>query len=138
MNIPKISDTTLEDSDTTESYRVIKCDKNMRSKKIVVKLKTKEKRDECYFNRKKLAGIDFKEIGIEAERTYMNENPRPSTRKLLPEANKPRKSLNHETVWTQRGTKKNSNSAILTPQEDNDLKSITQSRTKCNLLSSLL
>ena len=128
-NILKITDPTLNDSEILDSFRVEKKGQNRRPKigPIVVKLKTKEKRDECYYNRKKLAGVNFKEMGVEAERIYINENLCPFTRKLLFDANNIRKKKNYISIWTNGGvikTKKNSDAPILTIQDDKDLELI--------------
>ena len=130
FNVLKMADSSLDKSNIADSYRVMKWDKITKASKngpIVVKFKNAEKRDDCYFNRKKLAGINFKEIGIDAERVYINENLCPETRKLFFEANSIKKKKGYKRIWTQGGLiklRKDFDTQVITIYDDNDLKII--------------
>ena len=115
------------EADISETFRVKKLDKDKRPQNgpIIVKFKTREKKLACYMNRKKLAGQNFKEIGIDAEKIFINENLCFSTRQLFYLTNIQRKKLGWERIWTQEGiikVKKTRESPILTINDDNDLK----------------
>ena len=79
------------------------------------------------FKQKKLAGYAFKDIGIEAERVFLNENLCPASRRLFYQANMQKKIARWRFIWTQNGKiklKKDVDSQIITIEEEKDLEKI--------------
>lgn len=70
---------------------------------ILVKLKYKESRDMIFGNRRRLGGVNFKEIGINAKKVFINENLTSDSKELFYHANNFRKSNNWKFAWTANG-----------------------------------
>ena len=133
VNVLKISDPTLEEHDIETSFRLKKSAVNKETKNasvspILVKLKEKNKRINIIKNRKKLAGFDFSNIGIDASRVYINENLTPITKALFYQSNLLKKENNWRSIWTINGVikmKRNEDSPIITIRDSSDLKKIS-------------
>ena len=145
LNVIKLADPSADALDIESTFRVIKksptakdsnkesTDKNSKKKApaapIIVKLKTKSKRMDIIKKRKQLADVDFKNIGIDADRVYINENLTPMTRSLFYESNKLKKLNGWSSIWTFNGVikmKRKEGSPIVTIRDISDLSKITK------------
>ena len=96
FNTLKITHPEIKEKDIVSTFRVKKYRNNDQEGRkldgpIIAKLVDHKTRFMCYSNKKKLAGYAFKDIGIEAERVFLNENLCPASRRLFYQANMQKK-----------------------------------------------
>ena len=126
LNVLKIANPELNYSDIADAFRV-NTDRRENNKPgpIIVTMKCKEKRSLCFSNRKKLMGFNFKDIGLEADRIFINENLCPNTRQLLYKAKLLKNEHKRRFLWTNNGTikmKKTTDSTTIIILDEMDLK----------------
>ena len=129
VNILKITDPELNENDVDSVFRGHnKSGRNTLPGPIIVALKTEEKRTMCFSNRKRLYDYNFNNIGIEAERIYLNENLCANTRQLLYKARLFKNENDWKFVWTNNGQikmKKSINSPTIIIEDEIDLTKIS-------------
>ena len=133
VNLLKVVDPNFENTDVEACFRLKKPSsvdaekKATQGRPILVKLKSKQTRMKLMDNRRKLSSYNFRDIGIETERVFMNENLTPDTKALFYQTNQQRKSLSWKYIWTRNGTikvRKMDGSPIIIVQNLNDLQKI--------------
>ena len=95
----------------------------------MVKFKSVQKRMDVFTNRRKFAGKNFSDIGIETEKIYINENLTPTTRSLFYHANTLKKTHKWKYIWTRNGNiklRKYDHTQIVTIKNISDLDKITE------------
>ena len=95
---------------------------------IIVKFNSMCKRISVFANKKRLAGKNFAEIGIDATKVYINENLTPTTRSMFYHANILKKKHGWKYIWTFNGNikmRKEDNYPTLFIKDNSDLDKIT-------------
>ena len=132
MSLLKISDPTITTQDIKESFRLKKnfTDDAQRNKgtPILVKFNSPNKRLDVLKNRRKLAGYNFNDIGVDTHRVFINENLTAYTKSLFYQANVLKKSHEWKYIWTRNGNiklRKNDGFPVISIRDINDLKKIS-------------
>lgn len=132
VSLMKLVHPNICDTDVDNCFRVRKIggiNPNSRPNPIVVQLQSKQKRMMVISDRKKLAGKNFHDIGIDATRVYINENLTPFSRQLFYRANTLKKSNGWKYIWTRNGSikmRKDDNTPVLNIEDMQDLEKIVQ------------
>ena len=130
FNTLKIVEPEIKETDIISSFRLKKKRTNRNETTdgpIIVKLANNEIRSRCYYNKKKLAGFAFRDIGIEAEKIFLNENLCQASRQLFYKANMQKKKFKWKFIWTNNGSikmKKDHDSQIITIDDEESLKKV--------------
>ena len=125
MNILKVVDDDITPKHVQSSFRTKSI--NSKSGIIITKLASREKRIDIFRKKKKLAGFDFKRIGLNTNQVFINENLCQATKYLFFKANQLRKQHAWKSIWTYNGViklKRNENSSIVSIKNENDLSKI--------------
>ena len=136
ISLLKITDPTVVLQDIKESFRLKKYNSDETSNNngtpILVKFNSPNKRTEALKNRKNLAGYNFKDIGVDTKRVFINENLTAYTKSLFYQANLLKKQYEWKYIWTRNGIiklRQNDDFPIITVKEVNDLKKIGPKRS---------
>ena len=133
MSLLKIADPNIEQKDIEESFRLKKFANSSSNKTknspILVKFGSTEKRMNVIQNRRKMAGFNFKDIGIDTQRVFINENLPSYSKALFYQANILKKDNGWKYIWTRSGTiklRRSDESPVISVRDTNDLKKIAK------------
>ena len=133
MSLLKITDPNISSQDVEESFRLKKFENNPSNRNknspILVKFGSTSKRLEVIKNRKKMAGFNFKDIGIDTQRVFINENLTSYTKALFYKANMLKKDNGWKYIWTRGGNikiRRNEDFPVISIRNTTDLKKITK------------
>ncbi len=91
---------------------------------ILVIMKSKEQKLKIIKNKKKLVGVEFGKLGINAKKIFINENLTNQSKALLFKANTQRKEKEWKFIWTSNGNiylRKDEGSPIMHIRDERDL-----------------
>ena len=91
-----------------------------------------KKRLDILKNRKKLAGYNFSDIGVDSQRVFINENLTSFTKDLFYKANKLKREHGWKYIWTINGNiklRQNEGCSVISVKDTNDLKKIVSKQS---------
>ena len=131
MSLLKIVDPTIVQNDIKESFRIKRFmteEKNPnKGTPILVKFMSTNKRLDILKNKRKLAGFNFKDIGVDTQRVFINENLTSYAKNLFYQANLLKKNHGWKYIWTRNGNIKlrhHDDSPVISIRDTADLRKI--------------
>ena len=105
LQIAQVVSSTVKADDIDIAHRIGKPKEgDRRPRPVIVRFNNRRARNAVYDERRKLKDFTIKDLGFQGrDRIYINENLISSTRELLGEANKARKSAGYKFLWTYNG-----------------------------------